>query len=265
MESLINAIRNTKDDHRQLPFSVYSSVKEQHLFNVPVLKPLLIVVLRGDKKLGLEGGVTCHAGDFIFLSDSPSVTIRNIPKAAEYLALLIEFDYEDFPELPGHLTTNKHFCLGKGSPVLEKCLQQFIEWSVYSPQSLWSLRKREIIQLICQMGYQGILSMAAHTKTSHKLHHIITEHLADEITIEQLCHRLAMSESSLRRKLKQEGTTIQSIKDQARLGQGLHLVQTTDTSIGLIAEKCGYLSQSRFSERFKKRFGLTPSELRKAK
>jgi AraC-like DNA-binding protein len=69
----------------------------------------------------------------------------------------------------------------------------------------------------------------------------------------------------LRRKLKLEGTSVQDIKDQARLGLALHLLQTSSNSIGMIADKCGYQSQSRFTERFKKRFGLTPSELRKTK
>jgi AraC-like DNA-binding protein len=50
-----------------------------------------------------------------------------------------------------------------------------------------------------------------------------------------------------------------------KLGLGLHLLQTTLHSIVLIAEKCGYQSQSRFTDRFKGRFGLTPSELRKTK
>ena len=74
-----------------------------------------------------------------------------------------------------------------------------------------------------------------------------------------------MSESTLRRKLKAEGTSLQEIKDQSRLGLGLHLLQTTQDPITLIAEKCGYQSQSRFTNRFKGRFGLTPSELRKTK
>ncbi len=74
-----------------------------------------------------------------------------------------------------------------------------------------------------------------------------------------------MSESTLRRKLSVEGTSMQEIKDQVKLGLGLQLLQTSNHSIVFIAEQCGYQSQSRFSSRFKKRFGLTPSALRKTK
>ena len=60
-----------------------------------------------------------------------------------------------------------------------------------------------------------------------------------------------------------EGTGLQAIKDAVRLGRALHLLQTTALPIGVIAGRCGYSSQSRFAARFKARFGLTPSALRK--
>ena len=60
-----------------------------------------------------------------------------------------------------------------------------------------------------------------------------------------------MSSSTLRRKLKSEGNSIQDIRNRVRLGHGLHLLQTTNSSIGNIAFECGYQSQSRFTEQFK--------------
>ncbi|WP_462154574.1 helix-turn-helix domain-containing protein [Pseudoalteromonas piscicida] len=50
-----------------------------------------------------------------------------------------------------------------------------------------------------------------------------------------------------------------------KLGHGLHLIQTSYEPIGLIAEKCGYSSSSRFTDRFKQLYGLTPSALRKTR
>ena len=71
--------------------------------------------------------------------------------------------------------------------------------------------------------------------------------------------------STLRRRLKSEGNNIQDIRNQVRLGYGLHLLQTTQLHIGNIAEQCGYQSQSRFTDQFKLLFGMTPRELRKTK
>jgi len=265
MENLISTIKNTIDKKNELPFSVYSSIKQQNLLNVPIVKPLLIIVLNGDKELGKDNELTCHSGDFIFLSDSPAINMRNIPKDQEYFALLIEFDYQDFNGLQISARNKQHYCIGRTASILEKCLQQFVESALWAPEQLWSLRKREIIELLCYMGHKEILSMVGSPKIGHRLHDMFCEQSFHELTIEHICDQLAMSESTLRRKLKLEGSSVQGIKDQARLGLGLHLLQTTRHSIGFIAEKCGYQSQSRFTDRFKGRFGLTPSELRKTK
>jgi len=265
MIDLLSTIKNIINKQRELPFSVYSSVKQQNILNVPVIKPLLIVVLRGDKEIGTDNKSICHSGDFIFLSDSTKTDIRNIPKGNEYFALLIEFDFQDFGGLQIGEPIKKQYCVGKTTPILEKCLQQFVESALWAPQELWSLRRKEIVALLCHMGHSEILSMVGNSKIGHQLHELYCRHHFDELSIETICGLLATSESTLRRKLMSEGTSVQAIKDQARLGHGLHLLQTTQHSIGMIAERCGYQSQSRFTGRFKARFGLTPSELRKTK
>jgi AraC-like DNA-binding protein len=115
------------------------------------------------------------------------------------------------------------------------------------------------------MGHAEILNMAASHKLGQKIHGILTKQPAADLSVSALCQQVAMSESTFRRKLTAEGTSLQAIKDQVKLGYGLHLLQTTEHSIAFIAEQCGYQSQSRFSSRFKGRFGLTPSALRKTK
>lgn len=265
MTNLLSTIKNTFNENRDQPFSVYTSIKEQKLLNVPIAKPLLIVVLSGDKELGSNNELICHSGEFIFLSNSPSVNIRNIPKDKEYFALLIEFDYQDFNGVQINASNKQDYFIGKTTPNLEKCLQQFVEVSLWAPKQFWSLRKREIILLLCHMGHEEILSLLGNLQIKDRLHEMFINQGFYELTIEHICEQLAMSESTLRRKLKLEGTSVQKIKDQARLGLALHLLQTSRNSIGVIADKCGYQSQSRFTERFKRHFGLTPTELRKTK
>lgn len=264
MQSLISFINNLQNN-QSFPFFIYSSKKEQRLLNVPIVKPLFIAVLGGNKKLGKNSEINCHAGEFIFLSDSPSIDMRNIPVGEDYLALLIEFDYQDFDGFQISATNEKQYCIGEISLTLEKCLQQFIEYASWAPKELWYLRRKEIIQLLCYLGHKQILSMVSNPRVGHKLHNIIAAQPEIDITSQDISKKLAMSESTLRRKLKHEGTSLQEIKDQVKLGLGLHLLQTTLEPVGLIALKCGYHSQSRFTDRFKTRFGLTPSELRKTK
>ena len=269
MNELLNSITKLKIEDRQLPFSVYSSIHEQTLLNVPITKPLLMVVLSGQKKLGKNSEISCPANHFIFLSDSPAINMRNIPKDNAYMALLIEFDYQDFDGIPVGDDTKSEFITGEATPVIQQCLQQFVESSTWAPKELFSLRKKEILLLLFQSGHKGVVAMMGKPKVSHKLHDLFNQvgfHEKErELTLDVICEKLAMSESTLRRKLKSEGTSVQEIKDKARLGLGLHLLQTTESAIGLIAQMCGYHSQSRFTDRFKGHFGLTPTELRKTK
>ena len=265
MADLLSTVRNSLNESSEQPFTVYSSIKEQKLLNVPIAKPLLIVVLSGHKELGVDNELICQSGEFIFLSDSPAINMRNIPKDNEYFALLIEFDYQDFNGLQINTSNKREYYIGKTTLKLEQCLQQFVEISHWAPKQVWSSRKREIISLLSYMGHSDILSLLDNPQIKNRLHDMFVSKGGYELTIEHICEQLAMSESTLRRKLKLEGTSVQDVKDGARLGLALHLLQTTRHSIGVIADKCGYQSQSRFTDRFKRRFGLTPSELRKTK
>ncbi|MGK0271404.1 MAG: AraC-like DNA-binding protein [Cocleimonas sp.] len=264
MNELIQLAKRALNEKEHLPFSVYSSVKVQNILNVPIIKPLLIYVLDGEKKLGDQSEIVCPTGSFVFLSNSPMINMRNIPQGHEYFAVLLEFDFEDFEEYKNTQPNNQQYCLGKIDSVLEKSLEQFIEWSLLAPEGVWPMRKREILQTFYHLGYD-VYSLAKTSTVTHRLHEMISLKMTEDVTVDIFCSEFAMSESTLRRKLIAEGTSLQEIKDQTKLGHGLHLIQTTADSIGLIADQCGYQSQSRFTDRFKQRFGITPTALRKTK
>ena len=262
MNDLIFLIRKIQKENPHLPYSVYSSHKEQRLFNVPIVKPLLIFVLDGVKNIGNTSETVCNVNNFIFLSNSPTVDMRNIPGQREYFAVLIEFEYQDFDIFKSKPKSQTSHVIGTVDDGLEKLLRQFVEWSLFAPPALWSFRRQEMLQYLYHLGHHQVSSMFEAPTLTQKLHTIFSENIAEEINTSVLCEKLAMSESTLRRKLSAENTHLQEIKDQIKLGHGLHLLQTTDTPIGHIASECGYQSQSRFTERFKQRFGLTPTALR---
>lgn len=253
-----------------LPFSIYSSVHIQNLSNVPIVKPVLILVLNGEKEVVRGASLAsnrllCKRGEFVFLSDSPSTNMRNIPLNREYRALLIEFEYSDFEGVPVSEGEPVDSLVGRASPAIESCIRQFIEAAQWAPEALWALRRKEILMMLYHQGHTQVAAMMGKPKLAHRVHDLVIADPVMDISVEELCARLAMSESSLRRKLKQEGTGVQEIKDAARMGMAMHLLQTTLDTVQQIADRCGYQSQSRFTERFKSRFGLTPSELRKTK
>lgn len=263
MQELIFASKQIQQQIEHLPFLVYCASNEQRIFNVPVIKPLLICVLDGCKKLGNEREVSCSAGTFVFLSNSPRVDMRNIPVDTEYFALLIEFEFSDFDIFEFKDTKKNAYFQGDVDSVLQRTLQQFVEWSAFAPSALWAYRRKEVLQLLYYLGHEQVSAVAELPSLSHKLHSIMGGDVSYDWNAQNLSSRLAMSESSLRRKLTAEGSNLQLIKDRVRLGFALNLVQTSGDSIGFIAEQCGYTSPSRFTEKFKLLFGVTPSELRK--
>lgn len=258
---------------KPLPFSVYSSAGDQHLTNVPIVNPLLICVLGGQKELRSSasdsnmssGEDICQSGEFVFLSNMPNIDMRNISQGSGYFALLIEFQYSDFETLSDPAIEHISHFTGALEENLCKALTQFVEWGIWAPQELWRFRRQELLQLIYHLGHKQVCAIAEPPSMTHKVEKLIAKQLDSDITAEMVASTLALSESTLRRKLSAENTHFQAIKDRLRLGYGLHLLQTTDLAVGLIADQTGYQSQSRFTDKFKSLFGLTPSELRKTR
>lgn len=265
MQKLIELTKNILEGNETLPFSVYSSAKEQRILNVPVIKPLLIFVLAGYKQLGKDNDIICPVGNFVFLSNTPNIAMRNIPDDSEYFALLIEFEYADFDCLKDRQPVTKNYIQGTIDPTLELTLMQFVEWASSSPSEIWALRRQEILQVLWYQGFVEVGAIMEPPTVTHKVHTILSANIANDLGAEELSTMMAMSESTLRRKLGAEGSKLQGIKDRVKLGHGLHLIQTSFDPIGLIAEQCGYTSQSRFTEKFKQLFDVTPSELRKTR
>lgn len=265
MKALIDLAKRLSEEQDLLPYAVVSSLKEQHICNAPVIKPLLIFVLAGVKKLGKGGEIVCPGGTFLFLSNAPNIDMRNVPDG-EYFALLIEFDHSDFDQFRSEPSGGNpvHF-QGAIDPPLEKALQQFIEFPAYAPPALWSARKQELLRLLYLLGHKQVGAIVERPGVSHRLHDMVIEDVQASWTVSRFASRMAVSEPTLRRKLKAEGIGIKTIVSRAKLGYGLHLVQTTLEPIGRIAERCGYASQSRFTDRFKALFGVTPTDLRKTR
>ncbi len=273
MKNLIDLAKKTTKTTSNLAFSVYSSISEQHINNVPVINPLLIFILSGYKQLGKDK-VVCPTGSFVFLSNCPNIDMRNIPSNEEYLAILIDFDYSDFNQfndIPNNRepndkrNNNKKYFQGEINELLSTALTQFIEFSAVAPTAAFQFRKQELLQLIYLSGYEQVATIARAPGLSHQVSELVLQHIEEDWSGELLAEQLCMSESTLRRKLKAENTSIQAIKNSTKLSLGLHLLQTTQTSIGQVAQSCGYKSQSRFTDQFKQLFSMTPRELRKTR
>ncbi|MCT4564547.1 MAG: AraC family transcriptional regulator [Maledivibacter sp.] len=93
----------------------------------------------------------------------------------------------------------------------------------------------------------------------------IDKHFNENIRIEELVQLAYMSKSKLYQLFKEkEGITITYYIQQQRTNSAKKLLVTTDLPLSLVAKQVGYACHSSFSEVFKSRVGMTPSQFRKA-
>ena len=71
-----------------------------------------------------------------------------------------------------------------------------------------------------------------------------------------------MSAPTLRRRLKKEGTSFQTLKDECRRDAAVNYLSNSELSINAIAALMGFTDPSAFHRCFKKWTGTTPDEFR---
>ncbi len=263
MKKLIKTLKSLNTQDPNLPFAVYTCKQKQCLRSVPILKPVLILMLEGTKEIVGEKKITCSEGQFLFLAGNAEVTLNNIPQHGSYLSLMITFEQHDFDILSTPSTANKTLLIGSQTQALTTCVSQYVQWQAELPQEILELRRKELLMLLHLQGYIDIASMKGRLSTTNTLVDIFKQDLSTRWSIKDVCYKLSTSESTLRRQLRSENTSFNGLQTQVKLGYGIHLIQTTKLPILIVAEQCGYQSQSRFTESFKKRFGITPIKLRK--
>ena len=123
-------------------------------------------------------------------------------------------------------------------------------------------RLAEILLLLAEKNMNIMNYALNQERWSQRVRTILSSDLIHEWNIADVSERLATSETTLRRKLRAEDTGFREILYELRLTHGLMCLLQTTLPVYQISYDCGYQSVSRFSSNFRKRFGLTPTELR---
>jgi AraC-like DNA-binding protein len=77
-----------------------------------------------------------------------------------------------------------------------------------------------------------------------------------------VCEQLNMSPQVVRRRLAEEDTSYQRIKDAIRCDTARHLLGNPEIPVAIVAEQTGFSETAAFSRAFKKWTGLTPAQFR---
>ena len=90
-------------------------------------------------------------------------------------------------------------------------------------------------------------------------------HPQDTHSAEALAPLLNLSPRSLHRQLKEEGTSLQVLKDEVRRERAIELLQRTRKPIKQVAESAGFQNEKSFIRAFKQWTGQTPAAFRDAR
>ena len=236
----------------------------------------LCVVSEGEFQLGKDKhGVLLHQGDVFIVSPNSmyhasshtedsiffylDFTLETPEENAKFQSLLHLKEHRYFPSLLSHrqlenlayldTAVSKHFA---GAHLMVECLllkilivmMKFMKESnqTYLLQNHDSAKERLILNCI----------------------QYIDHHLSTPFTIKEMADDLNYSENYIYKLFKETfGIPCKTFILDYRLNKALHQLQTTSTHLSDIAESVGFSSIYHFSAAFKKKYGYSPSTLRK--
>ncbi len=252
-----------------LPLSV---LKQQHLRRVTFFQPGLFVVVSGIKVFHRDdvedrfndGKLVAVAEGFS--ADVTPMPDRGRPCKALHLSLSPEV-LEVFARQHPEAVSGRAAVDGFKTVALDPALLDAFGFTLRGIQDLENVSDGEarhrLFALLLGLASRGVVfpELGA-PKLAEKVRVLVMGNPAAPWTAASVAATLGMSEATLRRRLQAEGERFQEIVIDVRLHHGLILLQSTRHSITRISEACGYDSASRFSERFRDRFGTLPSQFR---
>jgi photoactive yellow protein len=97
-----------------------------------------------------------------------------------------------------------------------------------------------------------------------RVRELLHGHAARAVTAEMLAAWLEISGRTLHRQLREEGLSLQALKDEVRQASAIDQLRRTSRSVGQIAQAVGFRNEKSFSRAFRAWTGTTPGEFRRA-
>ena len=245
----------------------------QRLTKMDMSAPVLMFPIVGHKRIIAEQQVyDAKPGEILMLPKGTRCDVENIPEPGHnrFLGASLVFDQQTI-DLFGKVysdglndwnLTPKWKASGSN-----EVYSLIADWLVHDQKysaDITQTRHRlvELLLVSARQGLAGNLLLSrADTLSQRVTQHFMTD-LSRDWSLKDLTNTFAMSERTLRRRLQAEQTGFRNLLEDARLNRGVERIISSDMPIGQIAFECGYQSQSRFAERFRLRFSMSPTELR---
>ncbi|HHS0759602.1 TPA: helix-turn-helix transcriptional regulator [Neisseria meningitidis] len=223
--------------------------------SVAVYEPAVLIVRRGCKKLRWAGReLRIAAGEAVALAGGQTFDVINIPDSdGLYQAQWIAFEQETVERFAAQYGTAQAVCDAVKLPHPGRMNAAF-------DYAAAVLADEEVPHNAAEAALCGVLAWLQHdgigftvyegVNLMRQIRKLITADMAADWSSAMLAQRLNCSEAALRRRLARQDTNFRT------------LLQVTQWPVAQIAGAVGYNCPSRFSARFKERFGCVPSAVR---
>ncbi|WP_343561076.1 helix-turn-helix transcriptional regulator [Kiloniella sp. b19] len=257
-----------------IDFSVIRQSRSTLFNRIYIQHPSFFLIQKGEKSVGLDRKalVQARTGDIFWVAPGHFYTIRNTVSEEEgYQALACSLSHDfvgrflnqyqgDSSGDATHQGREKIGVCRASSGFLEALDRTRHKDFSHLPDKLRFHQSAELLLWLKEAGLDVEL-LAQESLTRRIYRHVAREpekpwRTADFVEL------LGMSEATLRRRLRQEGTSLKRVVTDVRLDRALLLLQSTAETVAGIAYACGFSSASHLTTAFKTRFDLLPREIR---
>lgn len=239
-------------------------VQTQRMRNVAILTPSLFKIRSGRKRLFWQDDVLDFDASTLLLTKAgQQLTFENEPTKERFLSAQMSFQRpppEAMIELS--ITVNAQRTPSfKPSRSLMASLDFLFELDTdglsETTQAYWL---NGFYQQLAEVGKLHLLFDGHAVPFAQKVTELLQQTPWQGYQLDQVAAHFSVSRATLIRRLKDENTQFRTLLTRVRMNHAISLMQQGYRQQIDIAVRCGYQSQERFSQRFYKSFGITPSE-----
>ncbi|MCG9581892.1 helix-turn-helix transcriptional regulator [Vibrio tubiashii] len=245
--------------------ATFRAQHSQKLRNVTIHSPSIIQIISGSKRLfQSDGNIALTHSKLLLCSGSSRFSFENLPEKGAFLSRV--FSFHQAPE-ESQILLSQENSVEQNRPWMEndKALEQTLDILFtlnLSPMSTETQRLwlAPLYQQLAERGALHLLFISHHTSFSEQLTRYLSLSPSKTHPLEEVAAHFAVSRATFIRRLKKEDVRYREVLSDVRLSHALSLMQYQSLSVLQLAYMCGYKSEQRFSQRFRSKFGLTPTE-----
>lgn len=234
--------------------------------HITVDETLLVMVSQGQKNIEWQDrNISLTAGEAVLVSAGCTFDVANIPHSSH---VPFEAEWLSFPALKlCEPADTLHPEMPRVLRGLSCAFRQAFCHTITAIKNVADIPENVAIKRVEEMrewleSFGLALRPGVKEMLSQRVRKLVATNLLYPWTTQEVACHFAMSEATFRRRLHAENTTFRHLFTEARMCHALTLLQVTDQTVSRIALEVGYENASKFTARFRARFGFNPGQFR---